>query len=243
MPEHGSVLARVAFGLALLTVAGVVAGPVLIRIGVATPFTGFRIFGAGLLASLPAFLLSLAALVRTRGAGRQAGRRRALQAAVVSGAVAALLVALAAPARRVPAIHDVTTDPADPPALSPREGAADAVAPRAYPPENAAAQQAAYADLAPIHLAAPPAQAFALAERAARALGWQIVRAEPATGQLEAIATSRVFRFVDDVAIRIRPSGSGSRIDLRSCSRVGKSDLGANAARIRAFAERIRAGP
>ena len=242
MPDGRSALARIAFGLAALALAAVVAGPVLIHAGVAAPLTGFRIFSYGLLASLPALVLSLAAIARTRGPGRQPGRRRALQAALVSGSLAALLAALAVPARHVPAIHDVTTDPDDPPGFSQTARDAGAAAASAYPPENAALQRAAYPDLATLPVSSPPAQTFAAAERAATSLGWKVVRSDPAAGTLEATATSRVFRFVDDVAIRIRPVGGGSRIDLRSCSRVGKSDVGANAARIRAFAERLRGG-
>lgn len=241
MPAGRSLLAAVAFGLAVLALLAVVAGPVLIHAGVATPFTGFRIFGFGLLASLPALLLSLAALLRTRSPAQRAGRRRAVEATLLSGALAALLVALALPARRVPAIHDITTDPADPPGFlsaagEPGEGAAGAV----YPAENAALQQAAYPDLGPLLVAASAADTYAAAQRAASALGWEVVRSDPAAGTLEATETSGVFRFVDDVSVRVRPQDGGARIDLRSRSRVGKSDVGANAARIRAFAGELR---
>lgn len=239
MPRARASLARLALGLALLALATTAAGPVLIHAGVASALPGFRIFGLGLLASLPALLFSLAALVRTRGAAGQPGRAHALCAAVVSASLVALLIALALPARRVPAIHDVTTDPADPPVFAPVERPIGSPAQGAYPPENAVVQQSAYPELAPIHVSLPPPQAFDAAGRAATALGWKIVRSDPETGTIEATATSRVFRFVDDVAIRIRADGEGARVDLRSCSRVGKSDIGANAARIRAFAERL----
>ena len=73
----------------------------------------------------------------------------------------------------------------------------------------------------------------------ARDLGWKIVAADAATGRIEAIATTSWFGFTDDVVIRIAPNGTGSRIDIRSHSRVGRGDLGANARRVREFSARV----
>jgi uncharacterized protein (DUF1499 family) len=144
-------------------------------------------------------------------------------------------------ARRVPFIHDITTDAADPPAfvavLPLRAGASN---PAAYGgPEVAAAQARAYPDIAPRYLAAAPAGAFEQALAAARGMGWAIVAADPAAGRIEATATSRWLGFQDDVVVRIRPDGGGSRVDVRSASRVGKSDLGVNARRIREYLRRL----
>lgn len=228
MPQPRALLASLAFGLAVLSAAAAAAGIVSIHVGVAAPLAGFRVFGAGLLGGAAALVLSLAA----RGPAR---------AFAVSGGLVALALVLAVPGLRVPAIHDVTTDPEDPPAyaLAPRLiGDPDGFT---YPAENAPLQRAAYPDLDPIRVAAQVADAYAAAMRAATTLGWDVVRSDPAAGALEATSTSRVFRFVDDVSVRIRPEAGGSRIDLRSRSRVGKSDLGANAARIRAFEEALRA--
>ena len=88
----------------------------------------------------------------------------------------------------------------------------------------------------------PPDRAFARAEAAARSLGWDIAAAVPAEGRIEATATTRWFGFKDDVVIRIAAAPGGSRVDVRSVSRVGKSDLGANARRIRAFLAALRRG-
>jgi uncharacterized protein (DUF1499 family) len=87
-----------------------------------------------------------------------------------------------------------------------------------------------------VQLAAPPAEAIRRAAALARDRGWEIAAEDTARGTLEATATSRFFRFRDDVVIRARPApGGGSLIDMRSISRVGGSDVGMNAKRIRAF--------
>ena len=84
-----------------------------------------------------------------------------------------------------------------------------------------------------------PGSAFTRALAAARRAGWAIVAADSAAGRIEATATTGWFGFKDDVVIRIRPSGTGSRLDVRSESRVGGSDVGTNARRIRAYLHRV----
>ena len=158
-----------------------------------------------------------------------------LRARSVPLLVAALLLGAASAAvpldgiRRVktlPYINDITTDTEHPPQFSP---------PKAYPGHFAEPQMIGYGDLRPSELALPPKQAFARAAEAARRQGWEITGLDEGAGTIEAVATTRWFGFKDDVAIRIRPAGAGSRVDMRSRSRVGRSDLGANARRIREF--------
>lgn len=166
--------------------------------------------------------------------------RPALLALALAVAAGAALVPLRfqSLARAVPPIHDVSTDTQDPPrfvaALPLRAGASN---PPDYPGSEVAEQQKkAYPDIQPLMVAIPVAEALAVAERAARALDWEIVAADRSAGRIEAVATTPWFGFKDDVVVRITPAGtSGSRIDVRSKSRVGRSDLGANAARVRAF--------
>ncbi len=144
-------------------------------------------------------------------------------------------------ARVVPPIHDITTDTADPPAFAtvlPLRASAPNSAEYGGP-EIAAQQRAAYPDLGPVDLAAPPADAFRRALEGARDMGWQIVAADSAAGRIEATATTRWFHFKDDVVIRIRPAAGGSRVDVRSVSRVGQSDVGTNARRIRSYLARL----
>ena len=86
-----------------------------------------------------------------------------------------------------------------------------------------------------------PAEAFKRADRVAMAMGWDVVARAPAEGRLEAVDTSAWFGFRDDIVVRIRAAGTGSRIDVRSKSRAGESDLGVNARRIRDFSARLKA--
>jgi uncharacterized protein (DUF1499 family) len=146
-------------------------------------------------------------------------------------------VQMALQAKALPAIHDISTDLSDPPAFSAVLALrADAANPAAHGgAELAAAQRSAYPDIAPLMLAIAPDQAYVRALAAARKMGWQIVAFDASSGRIEATATTFWFGFKDDVVIRITPASGASRIDVRSVSRVGKSDVGANAARIRAY--------
>ena len=137
-------------------------------------------------------------------------------------------------AKTLPYINDVTTDTETPPQFSP---------PQPYETQFAELQRIGYPELRALELALPPAQAFARARAAAQARGWEIVAADEAAGRIEAVATTRWFGFKDDIVIRIRAAGGGSRIDMRSRSRVGRSDLGANAKRIQDFLTEVKTGP
>ena len=82
-------------------------------------------------------------------------------------------------------------------------------------------------------------EALELVEQTAVELGWEEIRVDPARGTLEAQDVTRIFMFVDDVVVRVRPQGRGSVLDIRSKSRDGRGDMGANAARIRSFLEKV----
>ncbi|MEO7067192.1 MAG: DUF1499 domain-containing protein [Rhodanobacter sp.] len=144
-------------------------------------------------------------------------------------------------AKTVPPIHDISTDTVHPPAfvaILPLR--ADAANSAVYGGAEIARQQlAAYPDVRPLQMAVAPAQAFERALQAAQAMGWKIVASDPAAGRIEATATTLWFGFKDDVVIRVQPSDTGSRIDVRSESRVGKSDVGTNARRIRAYLAKL----
>jgi len=136
-----------------------------------------------------------------------------------------------------PRINDVTTTPDAPPSF---RAAARLPANRgrdmAYPPGNAARQFEGYPDLKPAARSGPPAGAYTAALAAARRMPrWNVIAEDAEAFVIEAVATTGLLRFKDDVVIEVRPQGSGSAVHVRSKSRLGRSDLGANAARIRAY--------
>jgi len=144
-------------------------------------------------------------------------------------------------AKKVPPIHDITTDVEHPPrfvALLPERRKA----PNGFEyggPAIAAQQLKAYPDITSKLVRAQPADALAHSLDAARALGWRVVETDGIEGRLEATATTMWFGFQDDIVVRVQPAAQGSRVDVRSVSRVGRSDVGTNAKRIREFLARL----
>ncbi len=143
---------------------------------------------------------------------------------------------------KYPYIHDITTDTETPPAfvavLPLRAGSEN---PAEYGgPEIARQQQASYPDLQPGSMGGSPAVAYPRALQAAREMGWKIVESNPQSQRIEATDTTCWFGFQDDIVVRLAPSPAGTRVDVRSVSRVGKSDLGTNARRIQAYLARLR---
>jgi len=132
-------------------------------------------------------------------------------------------------ARLTPPINDISTDITDPPVFW------FTVIPTDYPPANAAPQRAAYPDVQPLTLPMPMDAAFNAALALVQARGWQVLSADREAAQIEAIATSPLFAFQDEVALRLVPEGEETRIDMRSRSRLGQIDRGANARRIKTF--------
>jgi len=220
---------------------GVIATVLLLAAGPGTRFdlwdyrTGFQLMRWAAFAGLAAAALALVMLLppRTRRSGLAL-----LLAALALGAVVAYVPWNALrQARALPPIHDITTDTRRPPqfvAILPLRAAAPNPAAHGGP-DVARAQAAAYPDLRTRRMDATPADAFKRALQAARDMGWEIVAADAAAGRIEATDTTFWFGFKDDVVIRVEADGAGSRVDLRSVSRVGVGDVGANAARIRAY--------
>lgn len=147
----------------------------------------------------------------------------------------------------LPALTEVSTDIDDPPAFSRSRVALDARrgrVPPDVPAERRRVQRQAYPKAVPIVLEIPAELAFDIARKAALNRGWQVLESSrpggrTGAGRIEAVARTRVLRFADDITIRIRPRVDGSRIDIRSASRIGGHDFGANAARIAGFAEEV----
>ena len=165
----------------------------------------------------------------------------ALIGLVIGGAVLGVTLKWKYTLDSLPYIHDITTDTENPPVfvavLPLRAGAEN---PAEYGgPELARQQQAAYPDLKPVSVNSPPAAAFPRALQAAKDMGWKIVESDPQSLRIEATDTTCWFGFKDDIVVRLTPSPTGGRIDVRSVSRVGKSDLGANARRIKAYLAKL----
>jgi uncharacterized protein (DUF1499 family) len=149
---------------------------------------------------------------------------------LVSAPVVATAVQWEYATRHYPAINDISTDTEDPPVFW------DMPNPSEYPGgRTAELQRTAYPDLGTLSLSTTPERTFALALEIARENGWEIVAEAPDEGRIEAVATSLLYGFKDEIVIRIEPADSGTEVDLRSRSRLGRIDRGVNAARIRAF--------
>jgi uncharacterized protein (DUF1499 family) len=146
-------------------------------------------------------------------------------------------------AQSVPRIHDITTDTSNPPefvAIAPLR--ADAPNPVEYAGEEAATQQLeAYPDVQTLRFERPPQQVFETALQLVEDRGWELVDADANDGRIEATATTQWFGFKDDVVIRIGTDGATTLLDMRSKSRLGASDVGANAQRIREFRDDLQA--
>jgi uncharacterized protein (DUF1499 family) len=221
-------LASVLALVALLTLA--LSGPG-VRFGLWSYGTGITVFRYTAYLAVAAALVAAIALAMPRV--RAGGVLLPMLALLVSLAVLYVPLQFLQRARGVPPINDITTDTENPPRYMTQE--------RPYPGgEFARQQRAAYPDLAPILLAVAPREAFARALAAAEAMGWEVVGRDAAAGTIEAVDTTKWFGFKDDIAIRVRPTPEGSRVDVRSKSRVGRSDIGTNAQRIRAYAERLK---
>jgi len=224
-------IARATMVVALLVL---LAGPVT-KFGLLPWQAGLGIFAlAALLAGIGG-LFSVVSLLRRRGG------LVAMIAAAAGIAAFAVLMATVVAARAVPPINDITTDPVNPPAfvaITTATRGADA-APLGYDPGFAAQQTAAYPEVRPLLVESPPAEVFPRMLAAAKAMDWEIVSSDQASGRIEATATVPWWGFKDDIVVVMSPNGNGTRVDVRSKSRVGKSDLGVNAARIQEYLGRI----
>jgi len=224
---------------------GVIAILLLLAAGPGTRFdlwdfrTGFQLMRWAVYAGLAAAALAVAMLLLPRT--RRGGLAALLAALALGLGVAYVPWNALRQARALPPIHDITTDTGRPPefvAILPLRAAAPN--PAAHGGADVArAQAAAYPDLRTQRMDAAPADAFKRALQAARDMGWEIVAADAAAGRIEATDTTFWFGFKDDVVIRVEADGTGSRVDLRSVSRVGVGDVGANAARIRAYLQAL----
>lgn len=191
------------------------------------------------------FISLLILFAKLRAGSQLSVARHCLLATALSLPVLIGILLLGMRGAKAPPIHDISTDTLNPPAFT---AAANQRRPGDNPVDYAGAelanqQQQAYADIAPLRSPLPPPQAFARCLAIIQALGWQVIAQDQDKGVIEAMDRSRIFGFIDDIVLRITAEDAGSRIDLRSASRAGVSDLGVNAERIRRFSHQFNTSP
>ncbi|HXL13839.1 MAG TPA: DUF1499 domain-containing protein [Bradyrhizobium sp.] len=241
--EPVSSLASWARNLAVFAVVAVVVSIAIVRFGfleIKPALATF--FGALALAGL-SILVGLAAFVAIWQNGSR-GMSRILLALLIDAIVLAYPTYLGVQYRKLPPIHDITTDPIDPPRfealarLRTGDGANTAVYAGLYSAEQ---QRLYYPDIETVELEIPAQQAFDVALQLVTKRKWLVIdeRApQPRrAGRIEAVARTPIMGFREDVSIRVTPDGESSRVDIRSSSRYFESDLGSNAARVTKFIE------
>lgn len=203
--------------------------------------TAFTVLRWAAYGGAAAALVALAALVMTRPRSAPRAFRIAAAAFLIGAVTFAVPFAWQRTAAGVPAIHDITTDTVNPPgfsAIAPLR--ADAPNSLEYTEEKARRQREGYPDVAPLVLPVSAAEAFDAALEAVQDAGWEVVAADREARRLEATDTTFWFGFKDDIAVRVTPVENGSRVDVRSISRVGRGDAGTNARRIRRYLASVR---
>lgn len=237
--EQTSRLAIWARRCAVFSLAATVIAIVIVRSGFLEMEPALATFGAALVLALLGIVLAFGAFVVIWKDGIS-GAGYAFAALGIGAAILAYPIYLGTRAYKLPMINDITTDPIDPPRfevlarLRPR-GTVE------YAGLYAAEQQhRAYPDIEPLAVSATPQIAHEEAVKLINKYKWRVVvdrspQAGRRDGQIEAVARSPVMGFRDDVAVRLRTVPDGVLIDVRSASRYGRHDLGANAARIRSF--------
>jgi hypothetical protein len=244
--EPVSSLATWSRNLAVFSVVAVVVSILIVRFGflemkpaLATFFGALALAGLSILVGLAAF-----AAIWQNGSR---GMGRILLAMLISLLVLAYPAYLALQYRKLPAIHDITTDPIDPPRfealarLRAGEGTNSAVYAGLYSAEQ---QRIAYPDIETVELEVPPQRAYEVALSLVNKRKWLVIDERPPQpprriGRIEAVARTPIMGFREDVSIRVTPDAEDSRVDIRSSSRYFESDLGSNAARVSKLIEDI----
>ena len=245
-------LARFGAGTILVgLILAVVSGP-LNRFGITGFLPALLALGAGGLLLFLGLLLATIGLLIANSRSLAFDKGRISLAIIGALAVGGYLVSTFLGARGVPTLHEISTDLDSPPPFvaikairerNPKLNPSDYVREldlRGTKLNVPDAQRKAFPYIQPVMLAVPPDQAFAVVDKSIADLGWERVATVPTEGRIEATDSTRFFGFKDDVVVRVRAEGTGSRIDIRSKSRVGLGDAGTNARRVRALMARIK---
>jgi hypothetical protein len=244
--EPVSSLATWARNLAVFSVVAVLVSVIIVRFGFLEIKPALATFFGALACAGLSILVGFAALAAIWQNGSR-GMSRILLALMIDAIVLTYPAYLAIQYRKLPPIHDITTDPIDPPrfeALA-RLRTGDDVNTAVYAGLYSAEQQRIYyPDIETVELDVPVQRAFDLALQLAAKRKWLIIdqrapQPPRRIGRIEAVARTPIMGFREDVSIRLIPDGEGSRVDIRSASRYFESDLGSNAARITRFIEDI----
>lgn len=242
-------LATIGLGLAVFAVLMAVSAGPGYQAGLWDLGIGLRwLFGYSIWVAGAGALLALAGWVIAHRKNEKGARIQGILGVLIGGILVAYVGAILT-ARSVPPIHDITTNLDNPPqfvTLSPRDYGEDGMRVPDMGREELAAmtpaqrlrtlQTEAYPDLQPLLLAGlSVADATKKAEEVALAMGWEVAQSDPETGHMEATDTTTWFGFKDDVLVQVREHEAGALVDVRSVSRVGLSDVGKNADRIRKY--------
>ena len=236
--EPVSSLATWARNLAVFSVVAVVVSIAIVRFGFLEVKPALATFFGALACAVLSILTGFAAFAAIWQNGSR-GMGRILLAFMISAVVLAYPAYLGLQYRKLPKIHDITTDPIDPPRfealarLRSGDGANTAVYAGLYSAEQ---QRLAWPDIETVELEVPALRAYEVTLALVNRRKWRVVDERPPQprrdGRIEAIAQTPIMGFREDVSIRIKPDGEGSRVDIRSSSRYFESDLGSNAARV-----------
>src|SRR5216110_3117710 len=244
--EPVSSLATWARNLAIFSIIAVVVSIIIVRFGFLEMKPALATFFGALACAVLSILIGLAAFVAIWQNGSR-GMSRILLALLIDAVVLGYPAYLALQYRKLPPIHDITTDPVDPPRfdalarLRTGDGTNTAVYAGLYSAEQ---QRRAYPDVETVELDVPVQRAFEVTMQLVNKRKWVVIDERPPQpprriGRIEAVARTPIMGFREDVSIRVTPDGEGSRLDIRSSSRYFESDLGSNAARVTKLIEDI----
>ena len=245
--EPFSALATWSRRLAVFSAVATVVSVMILRFGFLEIKPALATLFGALACAVLSILVAFAGLVALWRVGSR-GIGRTLAALFLDALILAYPAYLAVRYRSLPAIHDITTDPINPPQfvelarLRGTDGANTAVYAGLYSAEQ---QRAAYPEIEPVDLDVTAQRAFEIVQKLVARRKWLVIDArapqQRQPGHIEAVAKTPVMGFREDVAIRITPDSDGSRVDIRSSSRYFEHDLGSNAARVSKLIDDINA--
>ena len=244
--EPVSGLASWSRNLAIFSVVAVLVSVIIVRFGFLELKPALATFFGALAFAGLSILIGLAGAIAIWQDGSR-GISRILVAFLINAALLAYPAYLAVQYRKLPPIHDITTDPIDPPRfdalarLRTGDGTNPAVYAGLYSAER---QRIAYPDIETVELEIPVQRAYEITLQLVNKRKWLVIderspQPPRRIGRIEAVARTPIMGFREDVSIRVTPDGEDSRVDIRSASRYFESDLGSNAARVRKLIDDI----